>query len=77
MKCGQAADRPREPRARARYMAAPHDLPGYAASVAPEFVERQSRRADMRVIGMDISRAFAELVALEDGWLKRMGRVLQ
>ena len=29
----------------------------------------------MRVIGMDISRAFAELVALQNGRLTRMGRV--
>jgi transposase len=29
----------------------------------------------MRIIGMDISRTFAELVAWEDGHLKRMGRV--
>ena len=29
----------------------------------------------MRVIGLDIHRAFAEAVALEDGRLKRLGRV--
>jgi transposase len=30
----------------------------------------------MRVIGLDIHRAFAEAVALEDGRLKRLGRVV-
>ena len=30
----------------------------------------------MRVIGLDIHRAFAEAVALEDGRLKRLGRVI-
>jgi hypothetical protein len=29
----------------------------------------------MRIIGMDLSRAFAEVVAWEDGRLSRMGRV--
>ena len=30
----------------------------------------------MRVIGLDIHRAFAEAVALQDGRLKRLGRVI-
>lgn len=29
----------------------------------------------MRIIGLDIHRAFAEAVALEDGELKRLGRI--
>jgi len=29
----------------------------------------------MRIIGLDIHRAFAEAVACEDGQLKRLGRV--
>jgi transposase len=29
----------------------------------------------MRIIGLDIHRVFAEAVALEDGKLKRLGRI--
>src|SRR5580704_17954397 len=35
----------------------------------------QRRRAGMRIIGLDIHRAFAEAVAWDDGKLKRLGRV--
>src|SRR5271165_4515438 len=38
-------------------------------------LNEQRRRAGMRVIGLDIHRAFAEAVALDDGKLKRLGRV--
>src|SRR5271165_3304780 len=38
-------------------------------------LNEQRRRAGMRVMGLDIHRAFAEAVAWDDGKLKRLGRV--
>src|SRR4051812_29236549 len=39
------------------------------------FDEQRSEGAGMRIIGLDIHRAFAEAVAWENGKLKRLGRV--
>src|SRR6516165_1174210 len=69
-------------RARTRYMAAPCDWPGCARArisrcrVARELPFRISGGDGMRIIGLDIHRAFAEAVAWENGKLRRLGRVI-
>src|ERR1700735_5686542 len=42
---------------------------------APPLNEQREGGAGMRIIGLDIHRAFAEAVAWDEGELKRMGRV--
>src|SRR5918997_1179958 len=42
---------------------------------APVSIEFETRGAGMRIIGLDIHRAFAEAVAWEDGKLKRIRRI--
>src|SRR5215217_5254441 len=80
------AGRPKrhEPRARARYLAAPATRPDaprarirrcrVARRLPPSHHEPRGGDA-MRVIGMDIHRVFAEVVALLDGVVTRLGRV--
>src|SRR4029453_11094048 len=80
------AGRPKrhEPRARARYMAAPATWPDAprarirSCRVARRLPLRRRQQAEedgLRVIGMDIHRVFAEVVALSDGKVTRLGRV--
>src|SRR5918912_1220410 len=74
-----------EPRARARYMAAPATRPDAprarirscrVARRLPRRRRRQQAEEDgLRVIGMDIHRVFAEVAALVDGEVNRLGRV--
>src|SRR3712207_323079 len=73
-----------EPRARARYMAAPATRPDAprarirSCRVARQLPLRRRPRIEedgLRVIGMDIHRVFAEVVALLDGKVTRLGRV--
>src|SRR3712207_6071298 len=74
-----------EPRARARYLAAPATRPDAprarirSCRVARQLPllhhERGGGHGAMRVIGMDIHRVFAEAVALLDGKTTRLGRV--
>ena len=42
---------------------------------APDLNEQGTEGAGMRIIGLDIHRAFAEAVAWDDGKLRRLGRV--
>src|SRR3712207_8788755 len=78
------AGRPKrhEPRARARYMAAPATCPDAprarirSCRVARRLPLRRRQQAEedgLRVIGMDIHRVFAEVVALSDGKVTRLG----
>src|SRR3712207_288627 len=80
------AGRPKrhEPRARARYMAAPATCPDAprarirSCRVARRLPLRRRQQAEedgLRIIGMDIHRVFAEVVALSDGKVTRLGRV--
>src|ERR671911_182202 len=80
------AGRPKrhEPRSRARYMAAPATCPDAprarirSCRVARRLPLRRQQQAEedgLRVIGMDIHRVFAEVVALSDGKVTRLGRV--
>src|ERR687886_1471013 len=74
-----------EPRVRARYMAAPATRPdALRARIRNCRVDRQlpllhhergGGYGAMRVIGMDIHRVFAEVVAWRDGKTSRLGRV--
>src|SRR3712207_626871 len=74
-----------EPRARARYLAAPATRPDaprarirscrVARPLPPVHRERGGGHGAMRVIGMDIHRVFAEAGALLDGKATRLGRV--
>ena len=83
-RCGQAADR--------RWAASPSSLHGRPLRLARMRCERGSvgvvlpassrsndrerRVTGMRIIGLDIHRAFAEAVAWKDGKLSRLGRVI-
>jgi transposase len=42
---------------------------------APVLDEHSSEGTGMRIIGLDIHRAFAEAVAWQEGKLKRIGRI--
>src|SRR5918995_5366410 len=73
-----------EPRVRARYMAAPATRPDAprarirSCRVARRLPLRRRQQAEedgLRIIGMDIHRVFAEVVALVDGKATRLGRV--
>src|ERR671920_1100072 len=73
-----------ELRARARYLAAPATCPDAlrarirscrVARQLPPYHHELGGGGVMRVIGMDIHRVFAEVVALLDGVLTRLGRV--
>src|SRR3712207_1605116 len=73
------------PRARARHPAAPATRPDaprariricrVARRLPPVHHEQGGGGGAMRVVGMDIHRAFAEAVALLDGKVARLGRV--
>src|ERR687893_178054 len=80
------AGRPKrhEPRARARYMAAPATRPDAprarirSCRVARRLPLRHRQQAEedgLRIVGMDIHCVFAEAVALLDGKVTRLGRV--
>ncbi len=51
------------------------DFAAYDPSNASSRFERTKDGGSMRIIGLDIHRAFAEAVAWDDGKLKRLGRV--
>src|SRR6059058_4216413 len=71
-------------RARTRYMAAPLRLArmrcergsvGVVLPASSRFEEHSLEGTGMRIIGLDIHRAFAEAVAWQEGKLKRIGRI--